>query len=171
MNKWKKTTERAWNACSISPFSYEADRQGTATPSTHKMNVTLAFHFHAVNYTILSQNECTFIIVSLEWCYLRQSNLLKVFSFGHFKFALALPNLDTIEYTVPSMNDRRLFYFSRAKEENSKTIDKYFTYSCYNDHFVTSLTSFGPLQIEIMTFKCLRNVASELRDVGFVLCQ
>lgn len=51
------------------------------------------------------------------------------------------------------MDVKYLFYFQVKKSEKEKegkkkyeTIDKYYTYSCYNDHFVTSLTSFGPPQ-------------------------
>lgn len=87
-------------------------------------------------------------------------------SFGHSKYVGIAQFRATIEYNA--FNERSVFVLLQG--ENRKTIDRYFTYSCYNDHFVTSLTSFGPN--ENNDFQMRWNLRCPIRrDVGFVLRQ
>lgn len=53
------------------------------------------------------------------------------FSLGHFKSALALANLNTIEYSAFLVDDQYLFYFNRQRvkergKKDGKTINKYY---------------------------------------------
>lgn len=67
-----------------------------------------------------------FIIVSRQWCYLRESKSLKVLSFVHLK-CVGIAQFRHYLNVVPSLNDRCLFlYFKSQRGKWQNNIGKYY---------------------------------------------